>query len=231
MTDLLPPNATKQERELSNSVARIASVPLPIRDLWNIEACPVELLPWLAWAFAVDAWRSLKSDSNPDGWTEDYQRTVISASLEMHRHKGTVGSVTQLVNALKIGAITQEWWEQTVPMQSQDGKQLVSSTGKSLVVPTGDPYTATITIADTEVPATVQADLIAAIERVKPVRTLIIVQNVNGFKGGVNICGGAYITVFTRLEATANYMPDPVDSLIDQNGDRLTTNTGSIISL
>ena len=51
---LLPHNASPQERAIEAATARLADVPVPLRDLWNPETCPAELLPWLAWAFGVD---------------------------------------------------------------------------------------------------------------------------------------------------------------------------------
>ena len=35
MSDLLPPNATAQERALANTIARISDVPLAARRMWN----------------------------------------------------------------------------------------------------------------------------------------------------------------------------------------------------
>lgn len=78
---LLPPNTTILERCLEQVFARIGAVPTPTRDLWNPDTCPVALLPWLAWAWAVDVW---------DGdWPEATKRAVIKASIAVHKHKGT----------------------------------------------------------------------------------------------------------------------------------------------
>lgn len=92
MTDLLPPNATPQERALSNSTARVGSVAVPIRNLWNPQTCPAALLPWLAWSMSVDDWDAT--------WTEQQKRDVIAASVEVHRHKGTIGSMKAALRPL-----------------------------------------------------------------------------------------------------------------------------------
>lgn len=84
---LLPPNATAPERALEQATARIAAVPVPLRALWNPLTCPASLLPWLAWALRVREW-----DSN---WPEATQRAVIAASVPVHKHKGTLGSIKQ----------------------------------------------------------------------------------------------------------------------------------------
>lgn len=101
-SDLLPANSTSAERALSDATARIADVPVPLRDLWNPDTCPLELLPWLAWAFSVDDW-----DTN---WTEAQQRAAVKASYSVHRYKGTIGSVKDALNALGLGVQVQEWF-------------------------------------------------------------------------------------------------------------------------
>ena len=53
---LLPGNASELERLAAEALAQIERVPVPIRDLWNPDTCPVALLPYLAWAFSVDRW-------------------------------------------------------------------------------------------------------------------------------------------------------------------------------
>ncbi len=82
---LLPPSRTSTEEAVDLATARIGAVPVPIEDLWRPETCPAALLPWLAWALSVDDWRS--------DWTEERKRTVIAASVGVHRIKGTLASV------------------------------------------------------------------------------------------------------------------------------------------
>lgn len=84
---LLPSNATPFERALEGAAARISDVPLPIRDVWNVQSCPSALLPWLAWAFDVEEWDS--------GWPDAVQRAVIAASVAVHKIKGTPASIKQ----------------------------------------------------------------------------------------------------------------------------------------
>ena len=86
---LLPHNASPQERAIEAATARLADVPVPLRDLWNPETCPAELLPWLAWAFGVDEWES--------GWTEAAKRAAIRDSVNIHRHKGTVWAIKRVL--------------------------------------------------------------------------------------------------------------------------------------
>lgn len=104
MSELLPPSATPQERALAETAARVSTVPTPARDLWNPDTCPVELLPWLAWAFSLDDWDVT--------WTEAQQRAAVKASYSVHRYKGTIGSVKDALQALGLGVQVQEWFNQ-----------------------------------------------------------------------------------------------------------------------
>ncbi|WP_286999162.1 MULTISPECIES: phage tail protein I [Comamonas] len=59
--------------------------PEEIRKLWNHRTCPLQLLPWLAWAWSVDEW--------DPAWTEGQQRAMVGASIKLHKKKGTVWAV------------------------------------------------------------------------------------------------------------------------------------------
>lgn len=104
MSNLLPPNATQQERALADTTERISNVPVPIRDIWNPDTCPWSALPWLAWAYSVDEW--------DQQWSEKQQRQAIKASYDVHRHKGTIGAVKDAMAALGFSAKIVEWFEQ-----------------------------------------------------------------------------------------------------------------------
>jgi len=102
---LLPNNATFFERNLASATARLSDVPVPIEDVWDPATCPPGLLPWLAWAFSVDEW-------SPE-WDVDQKRATIAQSVEVHRHKGTVGAVRTALAAVGIEVALQEWFNQT----------------------------------------------------------------------------------------------------------------------
>lgn len=109
MTDktLLPPSATDPERHIELATARLADVPVLIRDAWNPDTCPVELLPWLAWAFSVDEWQ--------DGWSEQAKRDVIKNSLYVHKHKGTLAALRRAVAPLGYIIRIVEWFQESPP--------------------------------------------------------------------------------------------------------------------
>lgn len=103
---LLPGNATELERLAAQALAQIERVPVPLRDLWNPDACPVALLPYLAWAFSVDRWSQ--------SWPESAKRNSIKASYIIHSRKGTIGALRRVVEPLGYLIEVVEWW-QTVP--------------------------------------------------------------------------------------------------------------------
>ncbi|MDN4572679.1 phage tail protein I [Pandoraea cepalis] len=104
--DLLPPNATPLERAVARALADLAGVPIPLRDLWNIDRCPVKLLPYLAWTFSVDRW--------DDTWSEATKRDVIRRSFWLHKRKGTIGALRRAVEPLGYLIEVIEWWQHAV---------------------------------------------------------------------------------------------------------------------
>lgn len=104
----LIPNATDLERALDLAgAARLDAIPVPLGTLWRPEACPANLLPWLAWAFSVDEW--------DETWSEAVKRQVIDASVEVHRKKGTIGAVKRALAAVDYRVDIVEWWQTDPP--------------------------------------------------------------------------------------------------------------------
>lgn len=101
---LLPSNGTQLERLAAQALAQIERVPVPIRDLLSPTRCPVELLPYLAWAFSVDRWEST--------WSEATKRQVIASAYYVHAHKGTIGALRRVVEPLGYLLRVTEWWEE-----------------------------------------------------------------------------------------------------------------------
>lgn len=116
-SELLPPNSTAQERAIADVTARDSVVPVPIRETWDPDSCPVEVLPWLAWAFSVDTWDA--------AWSEQEKRAAIRSAVAVHKYKGTIGAVREALAGFDIAIGVQEWFNQ---------------------LPTGDPYTFLITL-------------------------------------------------------------------------------------
>jgi len=88
VSSLLPPSAPPALRHAEASAARLAELDAgALRRLWDPDACPAALLPWLAWALSVDEW-------DPD-WADDRKRAVIRGAYAVHRVKGTLAAIRQ----------------------------------------------------------------------------------------------------------------------------------------
>lgn len=145
MSSLLPANATTTEKALEATTNRTTDLPVPLRQLWNPDTCPADLLPWLAWAMSVDSWQPY--------WPEAVKRARIKQAISIQRHKGTAKSVRDTVASFGRSLAIREWWEKS---------------------PQGTPHTFELTLSmgsSTPNTAAYQQDIIDEINRVKPVRS------------------------------------------------------------
>lgn len=94
---LLPPSATGFERALEGAMARYEDGrEVPLRDLWRAADCPANLLPWLAWAYAVRRW-------SPE-WDALVRRQVVRDAMPLHRIEGTRAAVERMLADLGLVA-------------------------------------------------------------------------------------------------------------------------------
>ncbi|MCC5811325.1 MAG: phage tail protein I [Ectothiorhodospiraceae bacterium] len=101
---LLPPNASRLQRDLEAATARQGTVPVEqLSRVWNPDTCPARLLPWLAWSVRVDRWNS--------SWSTSRKRQVIKAALRNNRHRGTVGALRRALAALGMDITIREWFD------------------------------------------------------------------------------------------------------------------------
>lgn len=103
MNSLLPPGSTPLERRLAQSCSGISDLQVPLRDLWNPATCPVNFLPYLAWAFSVDRW--------DESWTESVKRRVVQDAFYIHQHKGTISAMRRVVEPFGFLLRIIEWWQ------------------------------------------------------------------------------------------------------------------------
>ncbi len=99
---LLPTGSSSLEVAAAEALATLSTMNVPLRQLWNPQTCPVQLLPYLAWAWSVDRWDS--------GWSESTKRGVVTAARYVHRHKGTIGAIRRVVEPLGYLIRVIEWW-------------------------------------------------------------------------------------------------------------------------
>ncbi|MGL4508398.1 MAG: phage tail protein I [Aeromonas sobria] len=101
---LLPFQSSELEKELDIALSHIETVEIPIRDLWDPWKCPIQALPYLAWAVNVGSWSAR--------WSERVKRQVVAASLDLHRVRGTRPAVEKALQSLDVRCEIVEWFEQ-----------------------------------------------------------------------------------------------------------------------
>ena len=116
---LLPPTATKLEKNLSQAIA--CELPIPLRSLWDPQTCAYELLPYLAWQYSVDRW--------DEEWSEQIKRKVIAEAFEIHKLKGTKEAIRRAVEPFGFLIKISEWWQNNQTPGSFSLEIGVSDTG------------------------------------------------------------------------------------------------------
>ncbi|HBM3160414.1 TPA: phage tail protein I, partial [Klebsiella michiganensis] len=93
---LLPPSASTWMRSAEAATAKLSGITVAIRSLWTPAACPVDLLPYLAWALSVDRWDK--------DWPADRKIAAIRQSYWLHRRKGTRAAVRRVIEDMGFSA-------------------------------------------------------------------------------------------------------------------------------
>lgn len=180
MNSLLPPNASELERRLEAVMSNVDTIPAPLRDLWNPDTCPAPLLPWLAWQLSIDAWKPY--------WTESVKRERVRRALEIQRHKGTVESVRNVVESFGGAVELREWFQASPPGVPGTFELWLTLTGEG----------------GTEATAAFVDDVIAEVERTKPVsRHFTFTQGITA-AGRIGVAAYARPAVYRRLTLTAD---------------------------
>lgn len=100
---LLPPSSTAWMRSTEAATARLSGITVAIRTLWTPIACPVDLLPYLAWALSVDRWDK--------DWPAERKIAAIQRSYWLHRRKGTRAAVRRVIEDMGFSATFVEWFD------------------------------------------------------------------------------------------------------------------------
>lgn len=174
---ILPPNASPLEIALDQALAsQLDKLPAPARDYWNADVIPLATLPWLAWGVGLRRWNS--------EWPEAVRRAVVRNAIPTARRAGTVRSVRDVVASFGGAIAIREWWELT---------------------PQGEPGTFSIVLTlsgqDGEAAsAAYVADVIAEIDRTKPVSRHFTFQQGLSIAGGFVAQAGFRAVAYRRLE-------------------------------
>ncbi|MBR9651917.1 phage tail protein I [Thalassovita aquimarina] len=168
----LPPTATPLARALDILEERLFSLPVQMitKDPASVD---VGLLDHLAWEHSVDVWDL--------DWPEDVKRSVIAASAEVHRHKGTPYAIRAALAAFDVDSELLEWFE---PEGVADGMEagsfrVTAYAGRSLYGPTENAIDNKMVYAMT-----------AVVQRVAPVSRKLIFRLGERFGVGGNLCAG-----------------------------------------
>lgn len=100
---LLPPSSGSWLRYTEAGTARLSGITVALRTLWTPTACPVDLLPYLAWALSVDRWDK--------SWPAERKIAAIQKSYWLHRRKGTRAAVRRVVEDMGFSATFAEWFD------------------------------------------------------------------------------------------------------------------------
>lgn len=172
---LLPPNASSLERALEAADAALLAMPMQHGLLKSPPLCPERFLPWLAWEFSLDTWDS--------DWPSHIKRQRIASAIQIQRHKGTARSVHAVIESFGGSVVLQEWW--------QKEPRGTPHTFELLLVLSGRP--------DIDPSAKYVEDVIAEVERTKPVRSHFTFTQGADFEERLGLVGALRATAYRRI--------------------------------
>lgn len=103
MSQLLPPNATIFERNLSDVSAKNTELAVNIKSIAQIDQVPDQFLSFLAWQYSVDSW--------DNSWQPSLKRERIKAAFSQHQVKGTRAAVRQVLAQFGFECTFTEWFD------------------------------------------------------------------------------------------------------------------------
>jgi phage tail P2-like protein len=176
VTSLLPPNSSGLERALEKVGLSLLDIPTPLATLWDPTLIDAKLLAWLAWSLSVTSWKSY--------WSDTVKRNRVQRAIDIARHQGTAQSVRDVVDAFGGHIDIREWWQMT---------------------PKGVPHTASIVLTlsgsgGDEASAQYIEDVIAEVNRTKPVRSHFTYTQGMQALGGIGVLAVARPVAYQRLQ-------------------------------
>jgi len=176
MSSLLPPNATALERAIEACDAQLLNVAMGHTWIKDPLRCPVALLPWLAWELSLDTWVS--------EWPEHIKRQRIASAITIQRHKGTAGSVRDVIESFGGSVVIREWWEQQPPGKPHTFDLILTLSGRPGVDPS----------------AKYVEDVIAEVNRTKPVRSHFTFTQGAEFAKRLGVVSALRPAIYRRLQ-------------------------------
>lgn len=186
-------------------------MPVPVEDLWNPQTCPIDLLPWLAWALSIDQWNV--------AWSDAQKRDAVAGAIEQQRVKGTRASVEAVLASFDDLLELVEWFEaapRAAPHTFEVRLPLVDADGVA---------------GGTRVSAEFAQAIVTEVTKTKPVRAhfqLVQQLTLEGLPAPVGALRAAgYRRV--ALDATATAAIPWGDLLQTEHGEPLEDDTGTFI--
>lgn len=173
---VLPPNATRLERAVEASELLVLKMVMLHALLKDPYRCPEKFLPWLAWELSLDTWDSQ--------WPLHIKRQRIASAIAIQRHKGTAGSVRDVIESFGGSVMIREWWQMDPPGPPHSFELLLILSGRPGVDAT----------------AKYVEDVISEVNRTKPVRSYFTFTQGAEFQGQVALVGAIRPAVYRRLQ-------------------------------
>lgn len=170
---LLPPSAPPLGIAMEVASERIEALPIEHAKLWDPQNCPLTHLPWLAWAYSVDAW--------DPAWSEEQKRATVAAAFAVHRLKGTPAGLRTALAPLSVDAEITEWFEEDPPAAPHTFRV--------------DVFGDNVFAAGREIDAAFLSSVTRIVNRVKPARTHFALRVGERFPAAATIRTG------TRVQA------------------------------
>ncbi|MBP8005498.1 MAG: phage tail protein I [Acinetobacter sp.] len=104
MSQLLPPNTTKLERNVCEVAAKATALDIRIKSIAQVNGAPTDFLPLIAWQNSVDRWNR--------NWSKQEKIAQIKASFKIHQKKGTVSALKEITKAFGYSLKVTEWWQE-----------------------------------------------------------------------------------------------------------------------
>ena len=175
---LLPPNASPLERAVAAAEMGILRMVMLHALLKDPHRCPEKFLPWLAWELSLDTWDS--------AWPLHIKRQRIASAIDIQRHKGTAGSVRNVIESFGGSVVIREWWEMDPPGRPHSFELLLILSGRPGV----------------QASAKYVEDVISEVNRTKPVRSHFTFTQGAEFEGQIGLVGAIRPAVYRRLQLT-----------------------------
>lgn len=209
MSDLLPLNSTEFERALAGAMSRISEIPSPLRDLWRPDTCPVDFLPWLAWALSVDEW--------DPSWSEERKRAQVADSLKLHMKKGTPWAVKTALESISWPVVALE--EGLAPLLcdgsfSYNGENTYCASGRWAL------FRATFDLSLGGITPAQEAQIRRVIDNTRPARSTL--ERIKGAVGLVDGAGAAPVDGPAQILTTTWHLYDgslSFDGSVTYSGD------------